>query len=319
MKLWDTCIRPMLAKKAKPFDSDAWIFEPKWDGTRCIAFIDCEKKYIRLQNRRLLDITNRYPELKLFEDCDCKKAILDGEIVVLKHGRPDFYRLQEREHQEDIGRIKLISRVMPAVYMVFDILFFNGKELLHVPLIERKDLLDRVVSDSKRMVKTMFIDTYGKRFFESARKKGLEGIMAKYKASSYEIGKRSSNWLKIKASNTMDCIICGYTLGHGKRSRYFGSLVLGCYKDGKLVHIGDVGTGWDEDTMKYIHERLKRIETKQCPFKEFEDTGKRICWVKPSMVCEVEFLELTPQLKLRAPSFKRLREDKIGRECIIEY
>ena len=151
--------------------------------------------------------------------------------------------------------------------------------------------------------------------------KGLEGIVAKKLSSSYQIGKRSKDWLKIKALNSLDCIICGYTLGEGKREKYFGALLLGIWHEGKLRYLGRVGTGWEEKDLEEITAMLKKIEAEKNPFDIFEEEPsvlEKVKWVKPKLVCEVKFMEFTEDLKLRAPSFIRLREDKIPEECVLE-
>jgi bifunctional non-homologous end joining protein LigD len=313
MNLWFSKINPMLAESSKPFDNANWIFEIKWDGTRCIAFVD--KNSVRLQNRRLADITFRYPELKISEDINFKRVILDGEIVSLRNGKPDFERLQEREHIDNEVKIKLMSKRYPVVYIAFDILFLNGKNVFHKPLIERKKLLKDSVKESKRIIISEYIDTYGKKFFREVQKKGLEGVMAKNKRSKYLIGKRSKNWLKIKNTKTLDCVVCGYTKGEGWREKYFGSLILGCYRKNRMIYVGRVGTGFNEDFLRAMKEKFDKIQTNKEHFETEKDI--EIVWIKPDYVAEVKFLEITKDLKLRSPSLVRIRKDKDPRECVI--
>lgn len=303
-------IRPMLAHIADPFDSEDFWFEVKWDGSRTLAFVS---ERLRLQNRRLLNITNRYPEITLRDDVDAKEAILDGEIVVLRDGRPDFKLLQTREHVGDELRIELLSQTMPATFIAFDLLYLNGKPLVELPLAERRAKLEEVVSESPRILLSRYVETHGRRFFQGAIELGLEGAMAKRKQSIYQIGKRSRDWLKFKGIKTMDCVIVGYTPGEGWRKEYFGALALGAYREGKLEFMGKVGTGFDEGLLKSISSLLKARATDIKPVEA--EPPYELRWVKPELVCEVKYTELTPDLKLRAPSFKRLRFDKAPGEC----
>lgn len=310
MSWMDKKIRPMLAQSSEAFDSEDFLWEPKWDGTRTIAFVG-EK--LRLQNRRLQDFTHRYPELKLKEDIDAKEAILDGEIVVLREGKPDFRRLQTREHIGDETRTELLSKTTPATLMAFDLLYLNGELLIDRQLIERKKKLEEIVRESPRILISRHVETFGKRYFEEVRRMGLEGAMAKRKSSTYQIGKRSRDWLKVKAIKTLDCVIVGYTPGEGWRSEYFGALALGVYHEGKLEFIGKVGTGFDEESLRSLSPMLKARELKTKPVEA--EPPYEVRWTKPELVCEVKYLELTPSLKLRAPSFRRLRFDKAPEEC----
>lgn len=307
-------IKPMLAFAAEPFDSPDFIFELKLDGTRCLVYFLWGK--ITLINRRLIDITYRYPEFSAIKDrLNAKEAILDGEIVVFKNGKPNFSSLQEREHVEDPLRIEILSRQIPATYVAFDILHKDGKDLTSLPLIERKKILSDTVIESEQIILSDFVDSFGIKYFENAKRLGLEGIIAKKKDSVYEIGKRSKSWLKIKATKTFDCVICGMTKGKGLRKEVFGALVLGMFHGESLVYVGRVGTGWSERQIKGLHTMLSKYPGK----KLFEiEPGVEVTWVKPKFVCEIEAMQMTKDRKLRAPSFKRIREDKEPEECKLE-
>lgn len=322
MSLWNQLIKPMLAFLSESFDSSNFLNEIKYDGTRTIAYIDTEKKEVRLLNRRARFFQDNYPELKeLWRDVNAKQAIIDGEVVILKNGKPDFYLLAEREHTDDKTRIELLSKINPATYIVFDILHLDGIDLLNKPLIERKKLLEKTVKESQRILRSVYVIGKGRKFFQETRKRGLEGVVAKRLNSVYEIGKRSRNWLKIKSLKTLDCVICAYTKGEGKREKYFGALLCGVYHKGKLRYIGRVGTGWTEEYMEMLMKKLKKVEYNKNPFDVFEEEPKimeKIHWLKPYLVAEIEFMNLSKDLKMRAPSFKRLRDDKEPRDCMLE-
>lgn len=321
MALWNQLIKPMLASLSEPFDSDNFLNEIKYDGTRIIAYIDTVKKQVRFLNRRMRFFQDNYPELKeIWKDVNAKQVVLDGEIVVFKKGKPDFYLLAEREHTEDKTRIELLSQINPATYVVFDILHLDNKDLIDKPLIDRKKILERIVKESPRLLLSTYVIGNGKKFFQQVKKRKLEGVVAKRLDSVYEIGKRSKNWLKIKSLKTLDCVICGMTVGTGWREKYFGALILGCYHQGKLRYVGRCGTGLDEKGYAELTKMLKKIKTDKCPFEEIPEFPSDIMpvWVKPQLVCEVKFMNLSKDKIMRAPAYVRLREDKIPEDCVLE-
>ncbi|MCD6371143.1 MAG: non-homologous end-joining DNA ligase [Candidatus Aenigmarchaeota archaeon] len=322
MDLFEIKIKPMLAFSSEPFNSKDYYFEIKFDGTRALAYIDVENRSVKLLNRREIWFQERYPELKdIWKNVTAKKVILDGEIVVMENGKPNFYLLEEREHIDNKIRIEILSKIHPATYIVFDILFKDGNDLTTLPLSERRKILEECVKEDNNLVISEIVEEKGIEFFEKVKEMGLEGIMAKKKDSPYLIGKRSRYWLKVKALKTIDAIICGYTKGEGKREPYFGALLLGIYNEGKLRYIGRVGTGnWSEERLKEIKETLDKIKIEKNPFDIFEEEPsilEKTIFVKPKFVAEISFLEWTSDRKLRAPSFKRLRMDKEPRECKI--
>jgi len=318
MNWFETIIKPMLAQKAEPFDSRDHIFEVKWDGTRCISFIDVEKRRFRLQNRRLLDITYRYPEFE-FYDCFSKSCIVDGEIVVLKEGRPSFNLLQQREQVENRKKIELLSKRIPATYVVFDVLWTDGEGwTTQIPLIERKKILKENFLEEKNLMISDSIEEKGKVFFEKAIELGFEGVMGKKKESIYIPGKRTDLWLKIKKKNSIDAAVLGFMKGEGGREEYFGSLVLGLFDGERYVYIGRVGTGFDLSFLEWFSNAAKPFFTDKVPFEEEPDIKRDVQWLKPNFVAEVEFLEVSRDLKLRAPVFKRLRFDKKPEECLLD-
>jgi DNA ligase D-like protein (predicted ligase) len=321
MSLWEELIKPMLAFPSKPFNDKEWLYEIKFDGTRTICYIDKKNENVRFLNRRLLWFQDRYPELKdIWKNCEGEKIILDGEIVVFDRGKPNFWKLAEREHVDDELRIQILSKKYPATLIVFDILHLDGKDLIDLPLIKRKKILEEVVKETKNFLISETFEE-GIELFEKVKEMKLEGIMAKKKDSVYEIGKRSKKWLKIKAIKTMDAIICGFTKGEGKREKYFGALLLGVWDQGKLRYIGRVGTGnWSETDLEKMKTKLEKLKVDFNPFDIFEEEKEIIektTFVKPEIVVEIEFLEFTQDKKLRAPSFKRIRLDKTQEECVL--
>jgi bifunctional non-homologous end joining protein LigD len=318
-----TIIHPMLAiATAKAFDNPDWLFEIKWDGYRAVAFI--EDGRVRLVSRSQNDLTAQFSELgTLLQFVKAERAIFDGEIVALdEEGRPSFSLMQQRTGFQP-GKRRLPRREgVPVVYYAFDLLYLDGLDLRGVALEQRKQLLqDRILAGSV----IQFSDHYAEKglaLFEAAKQRGLEGIVAKKRGSTYQ-EKRSNDWLKIKITQRQECVIGGYTDPEGSRE-YFGALVLGLYdRQGRLIHVGQVGTGFDQKTLKEIFARLQPLKTKQNPF--YGEIGglRKVQFVRPELVAEIKFAEWTHEtaeggMKLRAPVFIGLRADKSAAECRLE-
>lgn len=302
----DARIAPMLAYASQPFDSVHHIFEIKWDGARCILFVRDGR--LRLQNRRLDNITARYPDLAgLPQQIKAANAILDGELVALTQGRPDFRRLQQREQLADPLKIRLASRQVPVTYMVFDLLYLNGKECLGVPLMQRKELLQEILRESDQILESRYIREHGKAFFREAVAQGLEGIMAKSITSPYLMGQRSRHWLKIKPRGRATCIIVGYSPGRGARRPYFRSLALATREPEGWKFRGMVGSGFALADLEAITRRLKSLGVEGPPA-AWPEPVPGLHWVRPELRCEVSFQEETPRGHFRAPAFERLVE-----------
>ena len=316
-------IHPMLATATdKPFDDPHWLFEIKWDGYRAVAFI--EEGELRLVSRTQNDLTKQFRELAdLPKSIKAKQAILDGEIVALDdQGRPSFSLMQQRTGFRP-GKHRLPGKGgVPIIYYVFDLLYLDGADLRRVPLEQRKQTLQSIIANSDLI---HFSDHYpekGLSLFDAAQQRGLEGIVAKKRNSLYE-EKRTRDWLKIKITATQDCVIGGYTDPEGSRD-YFGALVLGLYdKQERLIHVGQVGTGFDQRTLKQIADRLRPLETKKNPFHGEVAALRKVHFVRPELVAEIKFSEWTHEtaeggMKLRAPVFIGLRDDKSPEECRLE-
>jgi bifunctional non-homologous end joining protein LigD len=312
-------IQPMLASIAEhPFDNPEWLFEIKWDGYRVVSFI--ENGQVRMVSRNQNDLGPRYPELReLPKFVKTKSAILDGEVVVLdEQGRPSFSLMQQRTGIRAHGRQAAPRGDLPIIYYVFDLIYLDGYDLRRVALEKRKEALRQILAAGDLVRYSDHHTGQGTALFQVAKQKGLEGIVAKKRDSCYE-ERRSHEWLKIKITQTVDCVIGGYTDPEGAR-QYFGSLVLGLYNDKKqLIHVGHAGTGFNHVTLKQISEVLKEIETNKSSFTGPVD-AKNVHWVKPVRVAEVKFTEWTHEtgeggLKLRAPVFLGLREDKNPEDC----
>ncbi len=306
--------KPMLAHIAEaPFSSDDYIFEVKWDGIRAISYVN---KELGIRSRNQKELTGSFPELSELNDLT-RNTVLDGEIIVMKDGKVDFQILNQRRQSTKPEEIAYLSGRFPATYIIFDILEKDGEELLDVPLMERKRILKNSVKEGKFVVLSIFVENTGEAYYQAALEKGLEGIIAKKIQSSYEPGKRSNNWLKIKHERTCDCVIFGYTEGEGNRVKTFGSLILGLYDAAVPVFIGKVGTGFSQEDAENIKLTLDKYKAEQQTLTGV-DTDREITWLMPELVCKVVYQSITDDGKLRIPVFKGFREDKYPFECTID-
>jgi DNA ligase D-like protein (predicted ligase) len=305
-------IKPMLAVSGRPFNSEGWIFEPKIDGTRCLAEVSRGAKGVLLYNRRLFDITDRYPELVIALAKGASGCVLDGEIAVFLEGKPSFAALAERDHQSQRLQIDYLSRALPASYVVFDILYAKERSVMHLPLRERKSILQEELQESEFVTFADFFFEKGEDYFQAALEMGIEGIVAKRLNSVYQPGTRSQDWIKIKKSLKLDLVIGGYIPGKGERAPYFGGLLLGAYSQGLLQYVGRVGSGFTEKELAEIAAALSPRDLS--PFVNAPATPE-VRWVEPKVVVQVSALEITKGGHLRAPVFLRTRDDKLPQEC----
>ena len=302
-KKYSEFIRPMLASLTdQPFDNPDWIFELKWDGYRAIAEVG--HKPVKLYSRNGLSFAELYPSVINALNHLNIDAVLDGEIVVLdKNGKPSFQKLQHYSGY----------RSLPLVYYVFDCLFFEGRDLRDLPLLERKKILKEILPANDVLKYSDHVEASGKSFFKEAVKLNIEGILAKQANSLYETGKRTTNWLKIKNHNTQEAIIAGYTAPRASR-KYFGALILGRYKNKKLVYLGHTGTGYTDKVLKEVYSTLQPMIRETSPFDEKVPLNDTVTWVEPKVVCNVKYTELTDQGIMRHPVFMGLRIDKPAQE-----
>jgi len=311
-------ITPMLAQAAEtPPEGSDWLYEIKWDGMRILLFLN--GKQVRLLTRRGNDCVRQFPELTAAHQwLAAEQAVVDGEVVVLdERGRPSFPLLQPRIMTSDPGAIAQLTRSRPAVFCVFDLLYLDGYDLRGVPLLDRKHALEEVLNpDSVIRLSEHIIGSgsSGAEFLEAARAQELEGIVAKRAGSLYQ-SRRSSDWLKIKIASQQEFVICGYT--EGERDS-FGSLVLGLYENGKLLYVGNLGTGFDAPMLRALAEQLGLLATSRSPFPQPIQLVKPapVTWVRPELVCTARFNSWTPEGRLRSPVFLGLRPDIEPAECL---
>lgn len=307
-------VRPMLAYTVpRPFDSPRHLFEPKWDGYRCLAFV--EGGETRLQSRNLRDITGDFVSLGgLHRLVGARRAVLDGEITAWEGGRPSFSALQART-----GRV---------VFVAFDCLELEGRCLLNRPLEERRAALERIVvapsigdesgttaptaeaatgdPGGAQLILSPVVPDRGRSLFRRTADLGLEGVVGKERGSPYLPGQRSRHWLKVKVRRTADCVIMGYRLAPGGE---LGSLVLAVPAQEGWQVVGNVGTGWDRATAARVLSLLRLLRPAPAPARLPPEFRHGVTWVEPRVVCSVAYLEVTRDGVLRHTSFQGLRPD----------
>ncbi len=291
------------------FSKEDWIYERKLDGERCLVFK--KGKEIRLMSRNQKKINDQYPEIADAIKKQNHDFVIDGEIVAFDGNITSFSKLQPRMHRSEP------DLSIPVYYYVFDIIYLEGYDLSDLPLKQRKSLLKKAVDFSGEHLRyTIHRNKEGEKFLKEACRKGWEGLIAKEAESQY-VHDRSKKWLKFKCEKGQELVICGYTAPGGSR-KHFGALIVGYYDHGKLKHAGKVGTGYDEETLKRVHDKMKKLEQDDPPFDNDNPDYKNATWLKPKLVGEFRFTEWTKDNKLRHPSFLGLRDDKKAKDVVKE-
>ncbi|MEO8719555.1 MAG: DNA ligase D [Ginsengibacter sp.] len=311
-------VSPMLATLVdKPFDKPGWMYEVKWDGYRAIAVLKNGKTELFSRNSKSFN-DKFYP---IFQELKNWKTdvIIDGEIISLhENGSADFSRLQSWRSEAD-GQL---------VYYVFDILWHEGKDLMQLPLIERRKILESILPQTENIKVSENFETNGIEFFKLAKKMSLEGIMAKRQDSLYYPGTRSKDWLKIKTQERQEVVIGGFTKNEDS-SKEFSSLLVGIFKNKKLVFKGKIGTGFTVKLQKELMKNFEPLIIPNSPFENEPDLNQpsrfrpnppkaQVVWLKPELICEVSYREMTKDGVMRHPSFKGLRADKKPQEVVLE-
>lgn len=305
-----------------PASDDGWAYEMKWDGLRALAYLSAGK--LRLMSRTGRDITFVYPELAdLGASATADQVVLDGEIVAFGGGPwPDFEALQQRMNISTAAQARALAGQIPVTYLAFDVLWLDGRSVLDEPYTRRRGLLEGLGLDSRRVqVPPSFTGESGADIQAVSRQQHLEGVMAKRLSSRYEPGRRTTAWRKIKNTHRQEVVIGGWKPGEGGRAGWIGSLMVGVHDDdGALVYSGHVGTGFTQQTLRMLGERLAPLRRDTSPFadKVPPEDARFARWVEPELVAEVEFARWTKSGRLRAPAYKGLRPDKDPAEVVRE-
>jgi DNA ligase D-like protein (predicted ligase) len=295
------------------FSREGWLFEPKWDGERCLAFR--HGRELRLLSRNRKRLNDKYPEITAaFDQQEADSFIADGEIVTFNDGITSFAKLQQRMKVEHPPADLL--RKVPVWFYLFDLLYLDHYDTRQVPLRYRKEMLRSTFKFRGALQFTEHRETEGEAYYRQACRRGWEGVIAKDGHSVY-ISKRTRDWLKFKCIQEQEFVIGGYTDPQGKRIG-FGALLVGFYHRGKLHYAGKVGTGYDTETLRQLAKQLRQLETAVSPFGSDGLPRRRVHWVRPKLVAQIGFTEWTPAGKLRHPRFLGLREDKRPEEVVRE-
>jgi len=309
---------PMLAKLAKlPASDEGWAAEVKWDGVRAVAY--CRPGRLELQSRNLRDVTGQYPEVRrLSRQLGAVDAVLDGELVAFDEGGlPSFERLQQRIHQTDKNVVQRRMKSHPVTYVIFDLLYLDGHDLMAEPYVRRRELLEGLDLAGPSWQTPAYSTGHAEELLAASAAQGLEGIVLKRLDSSYASGKRGGAWLKVKNIGRQEFVIGGWLPGEGRRRDRLGSILLGYFDDGELRYAGKVGTGFADRDLDELGERLAPLARETNPFANRRGP-RQANFVEPQLVAEIEFRELTAEGMVRHGSFKGLREDKPAKEVGIE-
>ncbi|WMJ22656.1 RNA ligase family protein [Paludicola sp. MB14-C6] len=300
-------IKPMLiAENVEPFNSHEHIFELKLDGSRCIAYLD--KDEVDLRNKRNVKLIPKFPELSNINKQIKKRCILDGELIVMVEGKPNFYELQRRTLMSNKFKIELAYKQHPACFIAYDILYLEDRQITDLPLIERKKLLAKTVKENEQIAISRYIEYNGIDLYKLTELQELEGIVAKLKDSKYYFGKRTHDWVKIKWLLDDDFAVCGYI----EKDNNMTSIVLGQYKNDELVYKGHVTLGVRKSD---LIKKGKAIESS--PFSTIPQGNEEAIWLEPNLVCTVQWMPRQNK-GMNQSVFKGFRDDKTPKECIVK-
>lgn len=306
--LWESkTVKPMLiGAEGEPFDSEDFLYELKLDGERCIAYLDKDRTI--LKNKRNVLMLPKVPELSEIHRNVNVRCILDGELAVIKDGKPDFFEIQKRSMMSNPVKIDMAAKKYPACFTAFDILYYEDHQVTDLPLTERKELLQKAVqSENSRFAVSRYIEKKGISFYNLAEQQELEGIVAKRKDSKYYLDRRTKDWIKIKYLQDDDFVVLGYV----PKENSMNSIILGQYRANELIYKGHVTLGVGGKPFK----KIQALDKIHCPFSEIPKGNEDAVWVEPKLVCTVKYMMKTESGGLRQPVFKGLREDKAPEEC----
>lgn len=300
-------ISPMLiGAQGTAFDSGDYIHELKLDGVRCLAYLD--ETGAELRNKRNLRVSSIYPELSDIHKQAKSRCIVDGELLVMKEGKPFFSEIQRRALMNDPFKIRLAAAKLPVCFTAFDILYVGSERVDELPLMKRKELLAETLRESEQLAISRYIEEQGTDLYRLAEENGLEGIVSKRKESLYHFGRRTQDWIKCKNLLDEDFVICGYI----RKSKGLISLVLGQYSGSELQYKGHVTMGISTDDFKRISALS---EVTHPDFSALPKGNENAVWIEPRLVGTVKYMEKTSSGSLRQPIFKGLRDDKTPGDC----
>jgi bifunctional non-homologous end joining protein LigD len=314
-------LKPMKATLSTlPSDDEGWAYELKWDGVRALAY--CEAGHLRLESRNLREITSHYPELRaLAAELGSRDTVLDGEVVAFDDGRPSFERLQSRMNLASESAVRRRMADCPVTYLIFDLLYLEGRSLLDLPYAERRERLEELKLDGANWQTPSYHRGQGAALLRLTEDRGLEGLVAKRLDSRYLPGRRTRAWLKVKNITSQELVIGGWLPGQGRRSGTLGAILVGYYEDDgegrRLRYAGRVGSGFSDAELDRLAGTLEPLRRNDSPF-EGRQPPKQAVFVEPRLVTDVGFREWTAAGTLRAPVYRGLRPDRDASEVVRE-
>jgi bifunctional non-homologous end joining protein LigD len=316
-------LKPMFASLGRPpdHDLDDWAVEMKWDGVRALAF--CENGQTTLLSRTGKDITATYPELAgIARATGHRQALLDGEIVAFgSDGHPDFEALQPRMHVSSAKQAERLAATTPVTFLAFDVLQLDGRPLLALPYSDRREILDTITPNGSGFLSPPYFPGSDlEAVLEASVQQGLEGVVAKRLDSRYEPGSRAPSWVKVKNQLSQEVVVAGWKPGKGNREGLIGSLLVGVYEGDDLIYCGHVGTGFTDKTLRMLTAELRPLRRADNPFDSPvpPEYARPAVWAEPRLVIEVSFERWTRAGRMRAPSYRGLRDDKDPEEVARE-
>jgi bifunctional non-homologous end joining protein LigD len=313
-------LTPMLATLSTlPRDDEGWAYEIKWDGVRAIAY--CDAGHLLLESRTRREITAQYPELRaLTAELGSREVVLDGEVVAFDdEGRPSFERLQGRINLSSDAAVRRRMADRPVTYLIFDLLYLDGRSLLDAPYTERRRRLEELELDGPHWQTPSYHRGEGEALLRLTETRGLEGLVAKRLDSRYLPGRRTRAWLKVKNTARQELVIGGWLPGRGRREGTLGAILVGYHdeRDGRLRYAGRVGSGFTDAELDRLAGLLEPLRASESPF-EGRQPPREAVFVEPRLVAEVAFREWTAARTLRAPVYKGLRPDKDAAQVVLE-
>lgn len=291
-----------------------WFAQIKWDGVRVLTYADNQE--IKLYNRKKNERTRHYPEItNISKYCTSRSVILDGEVIALgENGKPSFHEVMRRDGLRRLERLKMAAESIPIIYMIFDVIYLNGEWINNKPFHDRNEILREIITPNEHIQLVPSI-IEAEALFSAIKEQGMEGIVLKRAGSSYAIGKKRDDWLKVKNYRDIVAVIGGFTLGHDS----VNSILIGLYDyEGKLHYVGHTGTGkMTVSDWRGLTLELKAIVTDQPPFKKRPQHHKNATWVKPQKTVKIKFAEWTENGAMRQPSIEGLIEVP-PQECLLE-
>lgn len=283
---------------SRPPEEADYLHSVKWDGVRQLVFISSSG--VRIQNRKLRDRTDVYPELhEIKKMVSSRGVVFDGEVIALnEYGKPDFAQVMRRDNCRSESAVARGRIEVPIFYMIFDLLFYRDESIMHLPLTNRLELLQEVLPSPRGIIQLVGHEKDGNSLFEKTRDLGLEGVVSKEAGSKYHPGAKNKAWVKAKHFKEMAVVVGGFTT----RGGVLNSLSAGVYgPDEELYYLGNVSTGLSNKDLIFLDTELRKHQLSSSPFANLQKKAPNQVWTDPRLTLRVKYLEITREFRLRHP------------------